>query len=260
MNRVIVLLTALGLLVVPSAAVRSGATITVLQLNICHGGMAGCYRGDAALTRAAEVIRSSEPQVLSVNEACSGDVARLRPAMGNARALFVAARNLDGTPVRCRDGDQRYGNIIMVADSFGDHRGESGTYTAQYTAADGHRELRSWGCLRTPALHACTTHLSADHAPTALAQCRDLLRRAAGFPGPAVVVGDLNLTEHGSPSIRRCDPPGFSRGGDGAVQHLYAGEDLSLRGIRRLDMAGTTDHPGLVVTLCLEPPVSRALT
>jgi hypothetical protein len=253
MNRVIILLMAIGLLVVPSTAgctgtTSTGTTITVLQLNICHGGMAGCYRGDAALTKAAEVIRSSKPQVLSVNEACSGDIDRLRPAMGPARALFVAARNLDGTPTLCRDGDQ-YGNIIMVADKFAGTTEETGTYAAQYRAEDGHLELRSWACLPAAELSACTTHLSSDNDPTALAQCQDLMNRAAGYPRPVIVAGDFNLNDQGSPSMRDCDPTGFSRRGDGSVQHLYASDNLTFTKVTKIDMTGTTDHPGLLATL-----------
>lgn len=247
MRWVIVVLTALGLLVVPSAvASGAGTSITVLQLNICHGGWADCYRGDAVLARAAEVIRSSRPQVLSVNESCSGDIERLRPAMGPARAVFVAARNLDGTPVRCLGGDQQYGNIIMVATGFAGDTEESGTYAAQYTAADGIGEMRSWACLSGTRLTACTTHLSSDNAPTALAQCRDLMHRAAGHPGPVIVVGDFNLGERG---MRDCDVGGFARRGDGSVQHTYASAGLSFAGGTDIGMLGTTDHPGWLATV-----------
>lgn len=248
MARVIIVLTLCALWLVPSAAATSAATITVLQLNICHGGMNGCYRGDAVLAKAAEVIGSSRPQVLSVNEACAGDVGRLRPAMGPARALFVAARNLDGTPTRCRDG-QRYGNIIMVSARFAGGTGNTGVYRAQYRALDGHKELRAWVCLPAPALSACTTHLSSDDDPTALAQCRDLMQRVAGYPRPAVVAGDFNLDEQGSPSMRDCDAAGFSRQGDGGVQHVYTSDDLAFVAVTKIDMMGTTDHPGLLVSL-----------
>ncbi|MET0234274.1 MAG: endonuclease/exonuclease/phosphatase family protein [Kibdelosporangium sp.] len=247
MNRVIMVLTTLALLVAPSAAaIGPGPAITVLQLNICHGGMAGCYRGDSVMVKAAEVIRASRPQVLSVNEACSGDIDRLRPAMGPARALFVAARNLDGTAVMCRGSDQQYGNIIMVATGFAGTTEESGVYAAQYTAADGIGELRAWACLPAGRVSACTTHLSSDNRPTALAQCQDLVRRAAGYPRPAIVAGDFNL---GSPGMRDCDPSGFSRWGDGSVQYVYASADLSLARTVKIDMMGTTDHFGWLVTV-----------
>lgn len=251
MRRVIIVLTTLALLVAPSAAATStGTTITVLQLNICHGGMAGCYRGDAVMVKAAEVIRASRPQVLSVNEACSGDIDRLRPAMGPARALFAPARNLDGTPVMCRDSDEQYGNIIMVAAKYTGTAEESGTYAAQYTAADGIGELRAWACLPAGQLSACTTHLSSDNAPTALAQCQDLLKRAVGYPRPTIVAGDFNLRDQSaSPSIRDCGAGGFGRQGDDSVQHVFASPDLSSVSTTKINMMGTTDHVGWRVTL-----------
>jgi endonuclease/exonuclease/phosphatase family metal-dependent hydrolase len=250
MHRAIIVMTTLALLVAPSAAVTStGTTITVLQLNICHGGTADCYRGDAVMAKAAEVIRLSTPQVLSVNEACSGDIDRLRPAMGPARALFVAARNLDGTPVTCRGSDQQYGNIVMVAAAFAGTTEESGTYAAQYKATDGIGEMRAWACLRATQFSACTTHLSSDNAPTALAQCQDLMRRTAGYPRPTIVAGDFNLHDQGSPGMRDCDPDGFSRRGDGSVQHVYASDDLSFVRTAEIDMMGATDHSGWLVTV-----------
>ncbi|WP_370949632.1 endonuclease/exonuclease/phosphatase family protein [Amycolatopsis sp. cg5] len=252
-------LAVLGILIMPTSAActettSAGSTISVLQLNICHGGTAACYRGDSVLAKAEEVIRSGRPQVLSVNEACSGDLDRLRTAMGPARALFVAARNLDGTPTLCRGSGQQYGNIIMVSSRFAGTAEETGTYAAQYTGADGYRELRSWACLRAAGLSACTTHLSADNAPTALAQCQDLMRRAASYPRPVVVVGDFNLKDQGSPSMRDCAPPGFSRRGDDDVQHVFASDDLAFSQTTKIDMMGTTDHPGWLATLTTTAP------
>jgi hypothetical protein len=251
MHRVIMVLAAFTLLAAPSACANDtkGTTITVLQLNICHGGMAGCYRGDAVIAKATEVIKQSKPQVLSVNEACSGDVDRLRPAMESARAVFAEAQNLDGTPVLCRGSDERYGNILMVSTKFAGTAEESGIYPAQYRGADGHRELRSWACLPAAQLNACTTHLSADNAPTALAQCKDIMGRAARYPRPTIVSGDLNLRATGSPSIGDCDTDGFSRESDSGVQQVYVSDDLSVASTSRIDMVGTTDHPGLLVTL-----------
>ena len=137
----------------------------------------------------------------------------------------------------------------MVTDGFAGTTEETGTYSAQYRAADGHLELRSWACLPAAELSACTTHLSSDNAPTALAQCQDLMSRAAGYPQPAIVVGDFNLKDQGTPSMRDCDPTGFSRRSDGSVQHLYASDDLSFVQTTKIDMTGTTDHPGLLATL-----------
>lgn len=83
----------------------AATTVKVLQLNICHSGVAGCYTGaDPVMTKAVSVITSTKPQVLSVNEACQGDVARLQAAMGASQAVFVAAQTRAGAPVTCTNG------------------------------------------------------------------------------------------------------------------------------------------------------------
>lgn len=230
--------------IVPAAS--AATTVKVLQLNICHSGVAGCYTGEAVMTKAVSVISSTQPQVLSVNEACSGDVDRLRAAMGAARAEFVAAQRPDGSPVTCTNG-QRYGNAIMVAESLAGGAGVSGRYTAQ----DGSSELRVWACLPAGTLSACTTHLSARSGTTALAQCRELMSRAAGYTaaGPVVVSGDLNLRYQGSPDAQSCNRSGFYRKGDGSVQHVFATTNLAFVSGKKIDMAGTTDHPGWLVTV-----------
>ena len=73
-------LSLLAFAVPPASA---ATTVKVLQLNICHSGVAGCYAGaEPVMAKAESVISSTRPQVVSVNEACSGDVDRLRTAMG----------------------------------------------------------------------------------------------------------------------------------------------------------------------------------
>jgi hypothetical protein len=226
-----------------TATSAAATTVKVLQLNICHSGIADCYRGDAVITKSLAVITSAKPQVLSVNEACSGDVARLRPAMGPARALFVSAQRLNGTPVTCVNGEQ-YGNIIMVAEAFAGSTEASGRYATQ----DGSNELRAWACLPAGVLSACTTHLSAASGTTALAQCKELMARAVGYPRPTIVAGDMNLRYQGSPNVQDCNPSGFYRKGDGSVQHIFASTDLAFVSSSKIDMAGTTDHPGWLIT------------
>jgi hypothetical protein len=226
----------------------AAATVRVLQLNICHSGVARCFTGDRVMAKATSVIASTRPQVLSVNEACAGDIEAFRPAMGPARALFVAAQHRDGTPVTCVNG-QHYGNILMVADSLAGATEATGRYTAQDTT----NEMRTWACLSAGTLSACTTHLSARSGTTALAQCRELMSRAVGYAaaGPTVVAGDLNLRYQGRPDVQDCNPAGFYRKGDGSVQHILATTNLTFVGGTRIDMAGSTDHPGWLVTVTM---------
>lgn len=229
-------------------AASAATTVKVLQLNICHSGVADCYTGDAVMAKAVSVISSTKPQVLSVNEACSGDVERLRAAMGAARVQFVAAQRPDGSAVTCQNG-QQYGNVVMVAEALAGSSGVTGRYAAQ----DGSSELRVWACLPAGALSACTTHLSARSGTTALAQCKELMNRAVGYAaaGPVVVAGDMNLRYGGIPNVQDCNRSGFYRKGDGSVQHVFATTNLAFVSGTKIDMAGTTDHPGWLVTVTM---------
>lgn len=223
-------------------------TVKVLQLNICHSGIAGCYTGDRVLARAVAVVRETQPQVLSVNEACSGDVEPLRKAMGKAAAMFVPAERTDGSWVMCRNG-QSFGNIVMVAEALVGGRGVSGRYAAQ-NARD---EMRVWACLPAGALTACTTHLTSRNAATAMAQCKVIMSRAAIYAvtSPVVVSGDLNLRYGGDPNVQNCNRTGFYRKGDGDVQHVFATTSLTFVSGTRISMSDTTDHPAWLVTLSM---------
>lgn len=232
---------------VPVSAAAS-TQVKVLQLNICHSGLAGCFTGDKVMTKAKSVIGSVKPQVLSVNEACSGDVEPLRQAMGAAKTRFVAAQRSDGSPVKCKNG-QDYGNVIMVVDSLAGTTSASGRYSAQ----DSGNEKRVWACLPAGKLTACTTHLSASSGTTALAQCKELMSRAVEYARtvPTVVSGDMNLRYQGNPNVQDCNRSGFYRKGDGDVQHVFATTSLGFVGGTKFDMEDTTDHPGWLVTMTL---------
>ncbi|TDV55232.1 endonuclease/exonuclease/phosphatase family protein [Actinophytocola oryzae] len=239
-----VLLLVSGFLVaaIPASA---ATTVKILQLNICHSGVAGCYTGaEPVMAKAVSVIGSTKPQVLSVNEACSGDVTRLQAAMGASRAVFVAAQTRAGAAVTCTNG-QQYGNILVVVSALA---GTSPT-TGRYSAQDTSNEMRVWACLPAGGVSACTTHLSARTGSVALAQCKELLNRAAAMTGPTVVSGDMNLRYQGSPNVQDCNPSGFYRKGDGDLQHVFASTSLTFVSGTKIDMSGTTDHPGWLVTV-----------
>lgn len=236
-----ILTAAAGLIGLPVTA-DAATPVEVLQLNICNSGVAGCYTG-RALTKAVSVVTSVKPQVLSVNEACSGDVAPLQLAMGASRAVFVAAQRRDGVPVTCVNG-QQFGNILIVAEPFAGPASVTGRYAAQDTS----NEMRVWACIPGGQVSACTTHLSARSGSTALAQCKELMATAVGYARPTIVAGDMNLRYQGSPNVQDCNPSGFYRKGDGAVQHIFASTGLAFVSGTKIDMAGTTDHPGWLVT------------
>jgi hypothetical protein len=234
-------------MITSTASTLAATTVTVLQLNICHSGIAGCYTGDAVLARAVQVIGATRPKVLSVNEACAGDVGPLLAAMGPAATRFVAAEHPDGTPVACVNG-QSFGNIVMVAAALAGGPGVRGRYAVQDTI-----ELRVWACLPAGALAACTTHLSSHSGSIAMSQCVELMSHAAGYAAtaPVIVSGDLNLRHRGSPNVQDCNRTGFYRKGDGDVQHVFATTNLTFVSGTRISMAGTTDHPAWLVTVTM---------
>jgi hypothetical protein len=64
-----------------------------------------------------------------------------------------------------------------------------------------------------------------------------------------VLGGDLNLGSGADPDLRSCLPAGSALVDDGGVQHVVATPEFVVGGSRTIDMRGTTDHPGLLVTL-----------
>ncbi|MEV4534384.1 hypothetical protein AB0J82_11200 [Asanoa sp. NPDC049518] len=67
---------------------------------------------------------------------------------------------------------------------------------------------------------------------------------AAAFPGRVVVGGDFNLG-----SLSTCLPSAYADGSDGGLQHVAVAGAGGPSWRTVIDMAGTTDHPALSVTL-----------
>ena len=76
-------------------------TMSVLQMNLCNSGWAGCYTG-RSVREAAAVIRAERPDVVTLNEICRDDLVaagragcgRLVPA--GSRPPHRAADSLPG--------------------------------------------------------------------------------------------------------------------------------------------------------------------
>jgi endonuclease/exonuclease/phosphatase family metal-dependent hydrolase len=238
----------------------------VLQLNLCHSGLAECFTGDRAITTAAAAIRTDGPDVVSLNEICAGDVAPLAAALregsgglapsgGTVVSAFQPAwdRRSDAG-FRCRNG-QEYGIGLLVhlpAVAATTPVRSAGIYPTQDPSDP---EERVWLCLATQnlglkGLAACTTHLASTSTAIASAQCGYLMGmvapslRAGG--SPVVLSGDFNL---GTGGVASCLPHGYLARDDAGVQHVVASTDLPISGVRLINMFGSTDHPGLLVTL-----------
>jgi hypothetical protein len=242
----------------PPPAPPAAGPVRVLQLNLCSSGIAGCYTGRST-EEAAELVRAEAPDLITVNEACEDDLVVLRDALaevvpeGSATSAFQAARDrTTGGGYRCVNGRQ-YGNGLVSRWPTGS-AGGGGIHPAQDPDDP---EERSWVCRDVAApsvLSVCTTHLAYTVREVALAQCAHLsgtvvpeLRARTGG-APVVLGADLNLGT-GGPELDACLPAGHTRAGDGGPQHVVATPGLVVADHRTIDLDGSTDHPGLLVTL-----------
>jgi endonuclease/exonuclease/phosphatase family metal-dependent hydrolase len=234
-----------------AAARPSGATYTLVQMNLCLSGLAGCYARvayPAGVTETIARIRDLHPDAVTLNEACSGDVARIARQTGYqarfSRVIYY------GRPLRCiRPRDRGlYGDGVLTRAPV--ERASSAPFATQ----DG-PEQRRWLCVRTRAgVRVCTAHL-ASHEPAEAAanapQCAQLtavLARDAAS-GPIIFGGDVNR-------LASCAPHGFwtrtdaSARQDPGSQQVYGTGALRAPSVRVLP-ATHTDHDVLVVTSVL---------
>ena len=234
--------------------------VRVLQLNLCNSGLAGCYTG-RSMAEAAAVIRSELPDVVTVNEICRDDVVILRQAMADVLpgvdvvSAFQAAHDRrTGADFLCLNGESYGIGLISRWPSASGPSVRSGIYPTQDTDDP---EERAWLCLTIAspaAVAACTTHLADTERDVAVAQCTYLFGTViAGLrerDAARVVLGaDLNLGSADDPDLGSCLPPGWAVADDGGVQRVVATPDFVVSGSRTIDLRGTTDHPGLLVTL-----------
>ena len=171
-----------------TTAVPGGDATRVLQLNLCNSGLAGCFTG-RAVDRAAAVIRAEEPDVVTLNEVCEGDVPVLERALAGQRA---GRRDPLGVSRSGGPAHRRRGPLPQRTAVRDRHRGAA----APTPTAGPARLSRPWagssrcrtstsrnsgpGCALNPgtAFTACTTHLDSSSPAVARAQCGYLLRWA----------------------------------------------------------------------------------
>lgn len=243
-------------------AAHAETTLRMLQMNLCNSGLAGCYEGGRAVTEAYGKITGQRPDIVTLNEICSGDVQQLWLAMqavwpgqvgddarGKTLAFKPAFNASTGQNYKCANG-QEFGNGILWHSTDPTGPRASGIYTNQDTGA----EKRSWQCVHIlpSGPYACTTHLSAASEPVALAQCRELMGYVGAGTGngalPAVIGGDFNLEYDTSDpeNVQLCVPSGYYRKGDGDVQHWIANNRLTFVSRTSIGMS-YTDHPAFLL-------------
>jgi endonuclease/exonuclease/phosphatase family metal-dependent hydrolase len=239
----------------PTSAVR------VLQLNLCNSGIAACHTG-RSIDEAAAAIRVETPDLVTLNEVCQDDVSTLERALadvvpgGGAASAFQAARDgTTGEAYRCRNGQQFGIGVVSRWPSVPGSSRDAGIYPDQDREDP---EERAWLCLDVaarPAVSVCTTHLAYTEQEVTKAQCGYLfgtviagMRTREG--AAALVLGaDLNLGTADNPNLQSCLPAGSVSVDDGDVQNVVATPEFVVDSSRTIDLRGSTDHPGLLVTL-----------
>jgi hypothetical protein len=229
---------------------------TVMQMNLCLSGLAGCYGRvayPAVVDEAVRRIGQSEPDAVTFNEACRGDVARIARRAGYnfrfSRVIYFGAR------LHCVDPSGRglFGDAVLTKAAVEDS--ESRDFRSQSDI-----ERRRWLCVATRArVDVCTAHLSTRNTAVTAAtnddQCAELRRLLANRADTGAVVfgGDVNRR----PS---CAPVGFWSRTDGngtqsrGLQHVYASRGSLRRPMVQVVRARHSDHDVLLVSARRVPP------
>jgi endonuclease/exonuclease/phosphatase family metal-dependent hydrolase len=242
----------------PKAPLTSGSPVvrrdtdssfTLMQMNLCLSGLAGCYgKTDypAVVGEAMARIREVAPDAVTLNEACRADAWWLARRMGYDLRFSTVIYH--GEPLQCIRplGRGSFGDAVLTKAPI--VASESHAFAAQ----DG-IEQRRWLCATTRLdQDVCTAHLSTRSTTTAAsandAQCAELAGFLSGRPTARVVVfaGDVNRRDS-------CAPNGFwaltdeSADQQPGVQHVY-GRGVSIGSPSAVVLAAThSDHDVLVV-------------
>jgi endonuclease/exonuclease/phosphatase family metal-dependent hydrolase len=226
---------------------RAGSPYTLMQMNLCLSGLAGCS-GKAAypavVGEAVAHIREARPDAVTVNEACRGDIARIARRTGyHLRFSRVIYR---GEPLHCvRPGGRGlFGDAVLTRAAI------EGADNEAFEAQAG-IEQRRWLCVTTRIdVDVCTAHLNTRSAIEVAGndgQCAELAALLARRAAARAVAfgGDVNRR-------RSCAPDGAwtrtDRSADQApgIQHVYGSRALRSASTEVVP-AAHTDHDVLLV-------------
>ena len=232
-----------------SSTSSSGGSFTLLQMNLCLSGRAGCYSADthdAVLNEATRVIDDHAPDAVTVNEACGRDVADLARRTGYD--LSFATVDYGGAPLPCIDPRRRglFGIAVLTKDDV--RTSQQAAFTVRSDP-----EERRWLCATTDAdISVCTAHLSTRYSSGERAdndvQCRQLrhvLTQRADL-GTTLFGGDLNRQSSCAPAtmwVARDTDATQTPG----VQHIYGSRSVEEPSVSIAE-ATYTDHDFLLVT------------
>lgn len=237
----------------PAAASSAASTYTLLQANLCLSGIGGCYAKvdyPAGVADLIARIRETHPDAVSLNEACSGDVAVIAHRTGYHMRFGRVIYGGRLLPCIKPGGRGLFGDAVLTKAAV--DGAESGAFKTQAGP-----ERREWLCVSTRAgVEVCTAHLASSEPAEAAAnapQCAELKAllalRAVGHT--VIFGGDVNRRSS-------CAPHGFWTRSDRAArqdpgsQQVYGTGALRSPSPRVLP-ARHTDHDFLLVRAHLTP-------
>lgn len=239
----------------PAAVPSAGSsTYTLMQMNLCLSGLAGCY-GKAAYPAVVEEavarIRETRPDAVTFNEACRGDIARIARRTGyHPRFSRVIYR---GERLRCvRPGGRGlFGNAVLTEAAI------ESTDSQDFEAQAG-IERRRWLCVTTRVdVDVCTAHLNTRSTIEVAgndAQCVELAALLARRAAARTVTfgGDVNRRHSCAPAglWTRTDRSAEQAPG---LQHVYGSGALRSPSAEVVP-ATHTDHDVLLVRAHLTAP------
>jgi hypothetical protein len=229
------------------AAAPAGSTYTLMQMNLCLSGLAGCYGKvayPAVVQEAVARMGEAHPDAVTFNEACRNDVALIARRTGYqlrfSRVIYL------GEPLRCvRPGGRGlFGDAVLTKAPV--ESADNRDFQAQAGI-----ERRRWLCVTTRVgVDVCTAHLNTRTTTEVAgndAQCAELAAILARRAATRTVIfgGDVNRS-------RPCAPDGFWARTDGSarqapgLQHVYG--SAALGSPSALVVPAThTDHDVLLV-------------
>jgi endonuclease/exonuclease/phosphatase family metal-dependent hydrolase len=229
-----------------SASARS--TYTLIQMNLCLSGLAGCYRKvdyPAVVDEAVARIRAARPDAVTFNEACRDDVALIARRTGYHLSFSAVVYYGKLLPCIKPGGRGLFGDAVLV-------RSAVESSDNQAFAAQAGPEQRRWLCVSTKIeLDVCTAHLASPEPDEVAAnnpQCAELrgllARRAASRT--VIFGGDVNRRPSCAPAgfWIRTDALGHQ---DPGSQQVYGAGALRSPSVRVVP-AAHTDHDVLLVS------------
>jgi endonuclease/exonuclease/phosphatase (EEP) superfamily protein YafD len=225
MNFTLPLLAAVGcaLVLAPSGCSRSSAsTYSMMQMNLCLSGLAGCYGKvayPAVVEEAVARIREADPDAVTFNEACRSDVARIARRTGyRMRFSRVIYR---GERLRCvRPGGRGLFGVAVLTQAAIESA-DSQDFEAQAGI-----ERRRLLCATTRAqVDVCTAHLNTRSTVEVAgndAQCVELATLLARRAAARTVIfgGDVNRRDSCAPAGLWIRTDGSAEQAPG-LQHIY---------------------------------------